>query len=116
MRFLVSRGSARFFDKGLKPLPAARWQRYVHRDERGVDDPAKVPAYRGETDWWYGDGRNHRVEGGHIVRDRDDWGWFLKVETMEELLVLLREHSSLWVEASFLGGGVPGIGLAHECE
>jgi len=53
-------------------------------DVRSVDDPKKIPAYKGKDDsWWYEEGANHRVENGNICRDIG-WSakWFVKIDSL----------------------------------
>ncbi len=85
-------------------------------DERQVDDPAKVPARRGQREWWYDRGCNHRVEHGRIRRDLPERGWFLEVASVEDLLQLAREHGGLHVGCSALRPDVCEIVLAGPIE
>lgn len=73
-----------------RPCDRAVQETYDRRDERSVADPKEVPYYKGQSAWWYAEGSNHRVEGGHIVRDMPDQGWFLELDTLEALLDHLR--------------------------
>ncbi len=76
-----------------RPCDKAVYMSYTREDRRTTDDPAKIPNYTGESQWWYKDGSNHRVVEGQIVRDLPDKGWMMQVENMEELLDLLRLYT-----------------------
>jgi hypothetical protein len=55
-------------------------------DRRTTDCPSKVPAYKGETDWWHRTGTNHRVVDGQICRDMEDEFHVMDIKTIDELL------------------------------
>jgi hypothetical protein len=79
-----------------KPHPKAYKIILVPVDRRTADDPAKVPAYKGETDWWYKHGKNHRVENGEICRDmRPKKIWVIDIVNT---LVFIKEQGfvSFW--------------------
>ena len=92
MRFFIRRTSA----YSAKPVPeATEVNGRFCVDRRAVDDPAKVAAYLGQSDWWYGKGTNHRVENGQICRDMKYQAgpyWAVEIEDLNALLALvLRE-------------------------
>lgn len=89
MRFAIGRTS-RPDDVG--PCEEAYRDKCITVDERGADDPAKVPAHRGQSDWWCERGKNHRIEDGHIKRDFDGEGWFIDIETLDELLSFIAKY------------------------
>lgn len=85
-------------DELRRPCDAAFSAEFLRRDARSTDDPAKVPFYvekataRKEpvsTDWWYGEGLNHRIEDGRIVRDQPDRGWFIEAD-LDEIVRLMK--------------------------
>lgn len=90
MKFLTRR-TTEYFD--IKPCEEAIEGTYTHVDIRMVDDPAKIPAEKG-TDWWYKDKdfTNHRVENGQIKRDRILKGWFVEINTLEELVEFTKKY------------------------
>ena len=94
MKCLVTRTSLQG-DDDVPPCPEARRENYTRIDERTTDDPAKVGAHHGESDWWYSAGRNHRVERGCIKRDIDDTGWFVELSTLDELMAFVARHGEL---------------------
>ncbi len=51
------------------PCEGAERRSIARIDRRIVDDPAKVPAFIGQRDWWFKEGTNHRIENGGIARD-----------------------------------------------
>ena len=83
--FRVSRASSPWHKTG-KPCAEAWQEEYFHIDWRTTDDPAKTEAYGGETDWWYNEGINHRVENGMIARDLKRKGWFIEFDGFDALL------------------------------
>jgi hypothetical protein len=85
MKFMVARTST--WDS--KPCEEAFEEEYVYIDERTVeDDPHKIPLNKGceDVSWWYGKGKNHRVEGGRIKRDFVKTGWFIELDDLPTLL------------------------------
>ncbi len=94
MEFIVNRTSLRSMD--VQPCEEAYLKAYIRIDERTVNSPSKITAYKNQpVDWWYSAGKNHRVENGHIVRDFDDKGWFVKLDTMEDLLKFTQKYGSV---------------------
>lgn len=64
---------------------------YVYTDRRGclaeaiyANNPERL-----QKDW-YGHGSNHRVEDNKSVRDIERTGWFLSVESLDELHFILK--------------------------
>lgn len=94
MRFHVE-GDYRYDENGdpvgLPPAPGCYRAAYIRIDERTTDDPTKIPAHKGTDGHWYDEGRNHRVEGGHIKRDFDDEDWFIDIADIPALLAFLDE-------------------------
>ncbi len=59
-------------------------------DTRVVDCPSKVEHYKGDTDWWYNKGTNHRVVDGNIKRDLEDVvKWFVEIP---DILEFIKKH------------------------
>ena len=86
MKFRVER--TRMSDD--KPCDGAYESDYIRVDEWEVDDPFKLKSsYYCYGEKWYKQGKNHRVEDGHIKRDLDDHGWFIDIESLEELVKLM---------------------------
>lgn len=85
--------------EGVVDLPCIRV------DERIKDDPAKIEFYKGKTDWWYKQGRNHRVEDGRIKRDFDDRAWYVEIDSLEALKAFFVEHDCKAVCMSAKGNG-----------
>lgn len=90
MKFVISRTS----DSG-QPCKEAFSGKGIRIDERTTDDPAKIVAYGGKTEWWYGDGKNHRVENGHIKRDIEHTFWFIEIATLDDLLKFIGEYGQI---------------------
>jgi hypothetical protein len=55
-------------------------------DRRSCSKPEEIRAYRGEKDWWYSEGKNHRVVNGQIERDFYETFCVIELNTLEELL------------------------------
>lgn len=97
------------WDDDVSPHPKAVRRPHgllYRRDERNTDDPSKVPAYGGATAWWYQEGTNHRIEDGHIVRERVLEGdellaWMLDIESLQELLDF---NERLVIDSDYLTG------------
>lgn len=106
MEFLTHRTSAA---NGAQPCPQAYRRRFVRVDERMTDDPAKVPAHRGQREWWFREGRSHRVEKGRIRRDFDAEGWFVRIGGLEDLLALCGTCGDIIIRTSPLNAGVREI-------
>jgi hypothetical protein len=105
MRFEVSRTS---IWQEEKPCPEARRVKGVRIDLRTADDPSKIPAYEGKsTAWWYGKGRNHRVENGYIQRDFPTKYWVVDFETLEELMAFYKKYCPLILHPSFDDESMP---------
>lgn len=83
--FRVSRVS-NYFGDSIQPCGESEQRKYFHIDWRTTDDPAKILPYKGETDWWYNEGTNHRVENGQIARDLEWKGWFVEFNDLDDLL------------------------------
>lgn len=96
MEFMVRRTS---YSMDAKPCEEAYLKTYIRIDERTVNSPSKIPAYKNwPEDWWYSKGKNHRIENGHIMRDFDDKGWFIELDTMEGLSKFHQKYGRLVIE------------------
>lgn len=96
MEFMVRRTSLWWDDE--MPCEEAYLKEYVFIDTRSVDCPTKVPAYKGKSDWWYEEGMNHRVEDGKIKRDFIRKGWFITINSIEELLEFVNKYGDIVVQ------------------
>lgn len=111
MKYMVSRTSV--WDSEIKPCDEAFIDSYVRIDVRNVDDPLKIPYYKGNIELvnkdWYGEGRNHRVENGCIMRDFDDKAWFINISTLKELNEFIKKYKSCVIGPSFNNGNITEI-------
>ena len=98
MKFFVRRTSEWHDEK--PPCKGAYRDAYTRIDRRSADDPKKVPAYKGEDAWWYGDGENHRLIGKQIARDFPDEEWFIDIADLDALLKLVKKEGAIVVQAS----------------
>ena len=99
MKMIVSRTTE--FDDDVSPCDEAVKGDYVRIDERTTDDPAKIRARNGESDWWYEDGGNHRVEDGHIMRDFDDTCWFVEIPDLQSLIEFVSKYGECVIGPAF---------------
>ena len=91
--FLCSRTSAHDLD--VKPFDGCVKRLVVRVDRRNTNDPAKVPAYLGRSEWWHESGTNHRIENGKICRDigvMERW-----VIYSPNIIALVEEHGEVIV-------------------
>lgn len=97
MRFTVTRTSDSFSE--TPPVPGAERDVCLYKDWRTADDPSKIRGYLGQDPeaWWYGEGTNHQVVNGMIVRDRQHEVWFVDVEDLEALVEFADTHGPLVV-------------------
>ena len=100
MKFAISRTS-RMFDEKSPPTKGAFRDQYVAIDRRTTDDPSKIPWAKGESAWWYAEGRNHRVVKKEICRDLDREGWFIEIDSLDELMALLDKEGQLVLRESW---------------
>lgn len=103
MEFMVSRTSLCGSDE--KPCEEAVKKPYIEIEERTVDDPVKIGIYGGDAKKansdWYGYGSNHRVEDGHIKRDFPAEGWFITINSLEELMAFQEKYGNLVLQKSY---------------
>lgn len=98
MRFKVCRTSMLFSEEDA-PCEGAFREEYKFVDERIIYDPADLPPRHGltGTEWWYAEGKNHRVEDGHIKRDLVGTGWFIDIPNLEALLEFVQRNGKVIV-------------------
>lgn len=101
MKYIVSRTS-NFWGKN-KPCDEAHEEEFIFVDERCIDDPNKNPFIAMD---WYTDAEffNHRVENGHIKRDRKDKKWVVEIDTLEQLNDFCKKYGNIIIEEAF---GIP---------
>lgn len=86
---------------GRKPLEGVFEVSVVEVDVRSVNDPRKVAAEDGTSDWWYRKGTNHRVENGYIVRDLGLVKmWAIEISDMQEF-VRKHEYAAIWFDRGY---------------
>lgn len=98
MKFLVTKTSCFGFNENIKPCEKATLEDYIIVDERYIDDPMKNPNI-GKN--WYEKGTDHRVENGNIKRNLKSRGWFIELNTLEELIEFQKEYGSLIIEEPY---------------
>lgn len=77
-----------------QPCEEAILRKYTRKDTRSAACPTKVPAYCGQSEWWYNQGTNHRVENGCIVRDFEDETYFVTFKTLMDLTSFIAKYGS----------------------
>ena len=98
MKFYITRTSM-WSDE--KPCKEAVREKYVWVDERCASAPEDIPAFKDRpTDWWYGEGNNHRVENGCIKRDMEAEGWFIEISGLKELIDFIGKEGEVIVSFS----------------
>lgn len=114
MKFMVLRTSC--YDG--KPCDEAVLESFVRVDERTTDSPDKIPFYAGKpTDWWYSDGRNHRIENGHICRDFDAQAWFIEIPDLAALMAFAAQHGDIVIKKSYGNRNIDEIEIYDDyCE
>lgn len=75
-------------DKSIPKYEECKLVKGIRLDRRNTDNPTKIRAYKGEKDWWYSEGKNHRIENGEIVRQFDDEFYIININSLNELLKL----------------------------
>ena len=78
-----------------KILPEYKKVNGIRIDERCVSKPENIPAHKGEsTDWWYREGKNHRVKNNHIQRDFEEEFYVIELSTIEDLLNFQKKYKT----------------------
>lgn len=96
MKFLVTRTSLHEVNQKSPPCDGAKWMPFTRVDIRTVDDPTKILAYKDQDPaWWYQEGSNHRVVDGKIMRDFPAKGWFIKINSLKELIEFQAKYGEL---------------------
>ena len=96
MKYKVSRTSDW---SANKPCEEAFEDSYIQIDERIVDSPEKLNV-KSDRDEWYNNGTNHRMENGHIKRDFESRGWFVNIETLEDLNKFVDKYGNIVFQKS----------------
>jgi len=101
MKFQIKRTSS----WGNKPCDEAFLDKYTRIDARTTDDPCKIPCYFDNPEkakkMWFGEGSNHRVENGWIKRDFEDEGWFIEINSLEELMKFHEKYGNLVINSDY---------------
>lgn len=83
-------------------IEGAVWEKYNHFDIRTCKDFEEFDRRFGkEEGTWLSKGVRHCInKDGHIQREWEDWsaGWFLEINSMEELIKLQEKYRQLVVE------------------
>lgn len=110
MKFLITRSSIN--DDKIKPCIEAKQETYIRTDEKTSNDPFKI--FKGK-DWWHKDGKNHRIENGHIMkRDFDEIGWFIELKNLDELLKFHKKYGDLSMTTLWGNQNIINISICDE--
>ena len=94
MEFIVKRSSL-YSSENPKPCEEAYLKKLTFVDIRGTDDPSKIPAGQGETEWWYSEGTNHRLIDNEIARDLEQKDiWCISINSLEELMAFQSKYKN----------------------
>ena len=107
MEYIITRTSCH--DIEIPPCKEAYRRAYTRVDERTVDDPSKIQMLKRHPERWYSEGKNHRVENGHIKRDFDDEAWFIEVKDLDALNALPKKYGSIIISDSRETPNIPAI-------
>jgi len=107
MEYMIKRTSG--YDDETPPCKEAYRRAYARVDERTVDDPKKISVFKGRPERWYSEGKNHRVERGHIKRDFDDEAWFIEVKDLDALNALHKKYGDIIILDSWESPNIPAI-------
>ena len=100
MKYIVTRAS--LWNNDIAPCKGAIQEDCTRIDERTVSKPERIGGRPSQTkeeiaQEWYSQGKNHRVERGHIKRDFHATYWTIIINTLEELMAFRRKHGRLIV-------------------
>lgn len=99
MEFTISRTSVWNLESLV--CPEAYQKEIFFVDERTVDDPSKL-RMKDDREDWYKIGANHRVENGHIKRDKGPIKvWFIRVDSLQELLKIYNKYGNLIIQQNY---------------
>lgn len=101
MRFVIERAGS----YGIKPSDNSFKVSLYRVDERWASMPEEIIAYGGKSDWWYGEGENHRVENNHIIRDMREEVWVIEIDNLTDLLKLQAAYDKLRITTSHYHDG-----------
>ena len=98
-----------------KPCDEAFQVQIKDVDCRYTDDPRKVLAYNDpKCDWWYKEGKNHRVEDGMIKRDfGTQTVWAVQIEQLADLMKFIEKYGDCVL--SVLADGFWKIEIYDDC-
>jgi len=105
MEFRISRTSI-WTDE--KPCEEAYKKEYIREDERGFASPEEFKEKLHED--WFSEGFNHRIitntkdnyiNDTHIIRYFKDEDWFIKINTIEDLLKLEEKYGDLIIRTFY---------------
>lgn len=81
--------------EGKPPYPEFKKVSGIRIEERVIDDPSKFGSSNVyDREHWYLDGKNHRLEHGHIKRDFDEEFYVIEINTLEDLFKFQATHNT----------------------
>ena len=76
-----------------QPCNEAFKEKYTRIDQRTFKTPAEHDARLRIP--WESEGANHRINKAGIARDFEDEGWFVNIESLDELIKLQEKYGRL---------------------
>jgi len=97
MKYMIERTS-----ESSKKLPCeeAYVDTYMRIDERATNDPKKLNDMLDRNNW-YKLGENHRVENGHIKRDFEFKGWFININSLDQLNQFVKTYGDIVIYQNY---------------
>ena len=83
-----------------KPCEGAFEDSYIKVDERMIDTPEKFKL-KSDREEWYKNGENHRVENGHIKRDFEFKGWFININSLDQLNQFVKTYGDIVIYQNY---------------
>ena len=106
MKYMIKRTST--YVEDIKPCEEAYLDKYISIDERVINDPKNFNC-ESDRENWYKEGKNHRVEYGHIKRDFKDKAYFIDINSLEELNKLSNKYGDLIIRECWDNPNIPCI-------
>lgn len=105
MELMVSRTST---DSDNKPCDEAYQKQYVYIDRRRWKTPEEITDEITKREW-FNEGRNHRIEDNNIMRDFDRVGWFVNIDSLDDLMKFIAKYGNIVIETSYRNHNILAI-------
>ena len=109
MRFLISRNPNRLDDNAnvLCPCEGARWIDYLNPETYNIssfekyDERYNIGVLVKNYVLFTGEGHNHRIVDGKIVRDMMRSDWFIDIDSLDSIMQLIDREGPIKIAPSF---------------